>query len=114
MSTISQHESTLPPSTTPRPIRAQLPSKPTVVVPPINFALVAPGIYRSGHPNKKNFSFLRRLGLKTVVYVEGTDEYRKDSKEFVEQEGMQLVRCDLSKEEVSLGAGLERGKGKER
>lgn len=76
------------------------PVKPSVVVPPINFSLVAPGIYRSGHPNKKNFSFLRRLGLRTVVYVEGGDEYRRDSREFVQTEGMRLVRFDLSREEV--------------
>jgi len=37
------------------------------VVPPINFALVAPGVYRSGHPNRKNFSFLRTLNLKGVM-----------------------------------------------
>lgn len=37
------------------------------VVPPINFALVVPGVYRSGHPNKKNYSFLRTLGLKGIM-----------------------------------------------
>ena len=73
-----------------------------VVVPPINFSLVAPGIYRSGHPNKKNLSFLRRLKLKSVMYLEGTDEYRKDSREFVEREGIELFRFDLVKEDVSL------------
>lgn len=40
-----------------------------VLVPPLNFALVAPGIYRSGHPNKHNFPFMRKLGLKVIVYV---------------------------------------------
>lgn len=73
-----------------------------VVVPPINFSLVAPGIYRSGHPNKKNLLFLRRLKLKSVMYLEGTDEYRKDSREFVEREGIELFRFDLVKEDVSL------------
>jgi hypothetical protein len=72
-----------------------------VVVPPINFSLVAPGIYRSGHPNKKNLSFLRRLKLKSVMYLEGTDEYRKDSREFVEREGIELFRYDLARESVS-------------
>lgn len=73
-----------------------------VVVPPINFSLVVPGIYRSGHPNKKNFSFLRRLNLKGIMYVEGSDEYRKDSMDFVNNEGLQLWRFDLSSETVSL------------
>jgi len=38
-----------------------------VLVPPLNFALVAPGIYRSGHPNKHNFPFMKKLGLKVIV-----------------------------------------------
>ncbi|KAK1926570.1 cytoplasm protein [Papiliotrema laurentii] len=66
------------------------------VVPPINFSLVAPGVYRSGHPNRKNSSFLRTLKLKGVMYVEGSEEYRKDGKDFVESEGVQLHRFDLS------------------
>lgn len=77
------------------------PANSPVVVPPINFSLVVPGIYRSGHPNKKNFSFLRRLDLKGIMYVEGSDDYRKDSMDFVNNEGMQLWRFDLSSETVS-------------
>jgi hypothetical protein len=42
---------------------------PAVVVPPINFSMVAPGIYRSGHPNKKNSGFLRGLALKGIMYA---------------------------------------------
>ena len=38
-----------------------------VLVPPLNFAMVAPGVYRSGYPNKKNFPFLRKLGLKSIM-----------------------------------------------
>jgi tyrosine-protein phosphatase SIW14 len=37
------------------------------LVPPLNFAMIAPGVYRSGHPNKQNFAFLRKLGLKTIM-----------------------------------------------
>ena len=40
-----------------------------LVVPPLNFAMVAPGVYRSGYPNKRNFPFLRRLGLKSILCV---------------------------------------------
>jgi len=42
-------------------------SRDTIVVPPINFSLVAPDVYRSGHPNRRNFSFLRRLKLKGIM-----------------------------------------------
>ena len=38
------------------------------LVPPLNFAMVSPGVYRSGYPNKKNFPFLKKLGLKSLMY----------------------------------------------
>lgn len=31
--------------------------------------MVSSGIYRSGYPTKKNFGFLRRLGIRTIVYL---------------------------------------------
>ena len=37
------------------------------LVPPLNFAMVSPGIYRSGYPNVKNLPFLKRLGLRSMV-----------------------------------------------
>ena len=37
------------------------------LVPPINFAMVAPGIYRSGFPTERNVPFLERLGLRTII-----------------------------------------------
>lgn len=76
------------------------PRPPSVLVPPINFALVAPGVYRSGHPNRKNFPFLLGLSLKTIIYVE-TTTYRPDSKVFTESSGINLHAFDLS-DETSL------------
>ncbi|WWD00109.1 hypothetical protein V866_007017 [Kwoniella sp. B9012] len=70
-----------------------------VLVPPINFSLVAPGIYRSGHPNRKNFTFLSKLNLRGIVYLENEDEpYRQDSLDFVNSSRLNLYRFDLSKE----------------
>ncbi|BEJ17468.1 hypothetical protein CspHIS471_0608690 [Cutaneotrichosporon sp. HIS471] len=89
---------TLQPALQPCSVKALSP--PPVLVPPINFALVAPGVYRSGHPNRRNFSFLARLGLKAVVYVENADEYRRDGADFVQQHGLALYRFDLSDEEA--------------
>lgn len=40
-----------------------------VYVPPLNFAVVENGLYRSGHPLPINFGFLKRLNLKTVIYL---------------------------------------------
>lgn len=39
-----------------------------LLVPPLNFAMVASGIYRSGHPLPINFQFLETLKLKTIMY----------------------------------------------
>ncbi|WWD21888.1 hypothetical protein CI109_106376 [Kwoniella shandongensis] len=75
-----------------------LPSSQAVVVPPINFSLVVPGIYRSGHPNPKNHTFLRRLNLRGIIYLEGSDPYRQDSLDFVQSQILKLYRFDLSKE----------------
>ena len=37
--------------------------------PPKNFAMVCKGVFRSAYPTKKNFDFLRKLKLKSVVYL---------------------------------------------
>ena len=39
-----------------------------LLIPPTNFAMVAKGVYRSGYPNPKNFAFLKKLGLKSILY----------------------------------------------
>ncbi|KAJ8575950.1 hypothetical protein ON010_g3262 [Phytophthora cinnamomi] len=42
------------------------------LIPPLNFSMVASGVYRSGFPNRKNHAFLQQLGLKSVLYVNNT------------------------------------------
>lgn len=36
-------------------------------VPPLNFAIVDNGIFRSGFPDCANFSFLKSLGLRSIM-----------------------------------------------
>eukprot|EP00041_Stephanoeca_diplocostata_P030909 m.946831 g.946831 ORF g.946831 m.946831 type:complete len:448 (+) comp23847_c0_seq53:222-1565(+) len=48
-----------------------LPS-PGVLVPPFRFGLVERGLYRSAYPTEKNFPFLTRLGLKSIVTLAQT------------------------------------------
>lgn len=36
-------------------------------VPPLNFAMVDYGIFRSGFPESSNFAFLKSLGLRSIV-----------------------------------------------
>jgi protein tyrosine/serine phosphatase len=44
--------------------------------PPINFAVVQEGLYRSGLPSEVNFPFLERLNLRTIVYLFPEDGIR--------------------------------------
>lgn len=41
------------------------------LLPPQNFAIVSSFVYRSSFPTRKNFPFLRSLGLKSVLCVPG-------------------------------------------
>jgi len=70
---------------------------PKVLVPPINFSLVSRGVYRSGHPNRKNFPFLLGLSLKTIIYLESTT-YRPDSQSFVDSSFIALHTYNISDE----------------
>lgn len=38
-----------------------------LLVPPLNFAPVDYGVFRSGFPDSTNFSFLQSLGLRSVL-----------------------------------------------
>lgn len=40
-----------------------------ILIPPENFAMVLPGLYRSSFPNEDNFNFLSTLKLKSVLFV---------------------------------------------
>ncbi len=38
-------------------------------IPPLNFANTLPGVFRSGYPHRRNFEYLRTIGLKSVLYA---------------------------------------------
>ncbi|POY74381.1 putative H(+)-transporting two-sector ATPase [Rhodotorula taiwanensis] len=81
-----------------------------VLFPPLNFAQVLPGIYRSGHPNKGNFPFLDALDLKTIMYL-STDEYRHDTRTWATEKGLNIIHLpiDVSKDPtVEVDEGLVR------
>ena len=60
-----------------------------VLVPPLNFAMVVPTVYRSGYPNKKNHPFLKKLGLRTVVYL-CPDEISPENYAFFRRESIRI------------------------
>ena len=64
------------------------------LVPPLNFALVQPGVYRSGHPNTRNHAFLARLHLRTIVYI-SAEPYRSYMQSFVDTHGIHFMQIDV-------------------
>ncbi|KAI9784090.1 MAG: hypothetical protein M1839_002594 [Geoglossum umbratile] len=56
----------------------ELPPRPMPLVPPLGFAMVVPGVYRSGHPLEINFPMLEKLKLRTIVYL-ADQEYAEEN-----------------------------------
>jgi len=87
-----------PPTETEMPslVSFKAPGKPNrgVLVPPLNFGMVLPGIYRSGYPNSKNFPFLKKLGVKSVVYL-CPDKYMESNRVFFDDEGINLFQFSM-------------------
>ncbi len=61
-----------------------------VIIPPDNFSMVENGIYRSAFPRSKNLSFLKQLGLRTIIPLV-PEELPSVIVEFYEQNGIQLI-----------------------
>ena len=61
------------------------------LAPPENFSLVTRGIYRSSFPTKKNFVFLRQLGLRSIVYL-CPEDYPESHITFLAEAGVQLLQ----------------------
>uniref|UniRef100_A0A7S4C071 diphosphoinositol-polyphosphate diphosphatase n=1 Tax=Chrysotila carterae TaxID=13221 RepID=A0A7S4C071_CHRCT len=61
------------------------------LIPPSNFSMVWKGVYRSGFPTRKNFSFLAQLQLRTVLFL-CPEEYPDSNLQFLEENGIQLLK----------------------
>ncbi|KAJ1503767.1 hypothetical protein HMI54_004796 [Coelomomyces lativittatus] len=66
----------------------------SVLVPPLNFAMVCSGVYRSGYPNRKNFTFLKTLQLKTLIYV-CPESYAEENQRFAEENQIQVFHYQI-------------------
>ncbi|KAG8387055.1 hypothetical protein BUALT_Bualt03G0213500 [Buddleja alternifolia] len=62
--------------------------------PPLNFAMVENGIYRSGFPDSANFSFLQTLNLRSIIYL-CPEEYPEANLEFLKSNGIQLFQFGI-------------------
>lgn len=110
--------------TTPPPASAH----PDLVIPPLNFSMVNKGVYRSGYPNPKNFTFLRRLGLRSILCAApaasvpararapcscvrgglrrylGSDKYRAENQQFLRTCRLQFFHCPIEGNKVRARA----------
>ncbi|KAL6975667.1 Tyrosine-protein phosphatase dsp1 [Sarracenia purpurea var. burkii] len=68
-------------------------------IPPLNFAMVDNGIFRSGFPNPANFSFLQSIDLRSIICL-CPEPYPEANAQFVKSNGIQLFQfgIDGSKE----------------
>ncbi|KAF3200339.1 hypothetical protein TWF106_003393 [Orbilia oligospora] len=77
-----------PPSPSAEPSMAATPT-PSVQIPPLSFALVSTGVYRSGCPMPLNFPFLSKLHLKSIIYLADQD-LPTDLQRFVAENNIQV------------------------
>uniref|UniRef100_A0A7S2RJ85 diphosphoinositol-polyphosphate diphosphatase n=1 Tax=Rhizochromulina marina TaxID=1034831 RepID=A0A7S2RJ85_9STRA len=62
--------------------------------PPVNFSMVEPGVYRSSFPMKRNFSFLKRIRLKTILALI-LEEYPQANTAFNEENGIRFLQFGM-------------------
>ena len=68
-------------------------------VPPENFSLVEPGIFRSGFPKKKNFAFLKKLKIRSIVCLV-QEEYPSANLQFLHSIGAKLMQFGVAGNKV--------------
>ncbi|KAL6330160.1 hypothetical protein AAG906_040080 [Vitis piasezkii] len=62
--------------------------------PPLNFAMVDNGIFRSGFPDTANFAFLQTLGLRSIIYL-CPETYPEANNEFLKSNGIKLFQFGI-------------------
>ena len=60
-----------------------------IFIPPVNFAMVEKGVYRSGYPSERNFDFLKKLKLKSILYLVPEDR-GQSYRNFVHDMGIRI------------------------
>ncbi len=65
-----------------------------MLIPPLNFSMVIPGVYRSGYPNKKNFEFLKKIGLKSILYL-CPERYADSNMEFARANSIRILQFGI-------------------
>jgi hypothetical protein len=60
-----------------------------------NLSLVAPGVYRSAFPIRRNFPFLKKLGLKAILTLI-LEEYPEQNMKFLQENGIHLFQFGVA------------------
>ncbi|KAK8618269.1 hypothetical protein V6N13_132269 [Hibiscus sabdariffa] len=63
-------------------------------VPPLNFAMVDNGVFRSGFPDSTNFSFLQSLGLRSIINL-CPETYPEANNEFLKTNAIRLFQFGI-------------------
>ncbi|KAI9094620.1 putative tyrosine-protein phosphatase At1g05000 [Phlyctochytrium arcticum] len=65
------------------------------IYPTENFSMIVKGVYRSAFPKKKNFGFLKKLGLKSVLTLI-LEDYPDQNRRFMEENGIELFQFGVA------------------
>ncbi|KAJ3125595.1 Tyrosine-protein phosphatase dsp1 [Nowakowskiella sp. JEL0407] len=65
------------------------------IIPCENFNMVCKGIYRSAFPKKKNFPFLKKLGLNSILTLI-LEDYPEQNKKFLEENNIKLFQFGVA------------------
>ncbi|KAH7533123.1 hypothetical protein FEM48_Zijuj04G0097000 [Ziziphus jujuba var. spinosa] len=75
--------------------------------PPLNFAMVDNGIFRSGFPDSANFAFLQTLGLRSIICM-CPEPYPEANMEFLKSNGIRLFQFGIEGYKVCVCLLLSR------
>ncbi|XP_038694494.1 tyrosine-protein phosphatase DSP1 [Tripterygium wilfordii] len=78
----------------PPEVPAPVPGDELSLIPPLNFAMVDNGIFRSGFPDSANFAFLQTLGLRSIICL-CPEPYPQANMEFLKAEGIRLFQFGI-------------------
>ncbi|XP_041028411.1 probable tyrosine-protein phosphatase DSP4 [Juglans microcarpa x Juglans regia] len=65
-----------------------------LLVPPLNFAMVDNGVFRSGFPDSANSGFLKSLGLRSIICL-CPETYPEANNEFLKANGIKLFQFGI-------------------
>lgn len=85
-----------------------------IYVPPLNFAIVSPGVYRSGFPRPENYLYLDQLGLRSILYLADQD-FKEDTQKWAKKRGLRIMhyRVESNKEPLQEASRAEMEKALE-